>query len=550
MKWISGVCIMLLLGQATFAVVDMKNANFATSWTDLIVPGGGYEMKIVRTYNSRSLFNGMFGFGWCSEFETKLIISPDNTLKVAECGAGFVTTYTTKDYGKKDVDKLVQAILQKVKAEGRRTDEYLGGLKKSLQQDSQLRIKMALDYNLTGVAKEGTVYYANGKEVESLVLNKEYYVRQLVDGSFQRFDLKGRLIALYDKNNNYVKLSYDGNVLKEVSDNNGRRLLLKYNSTNKRLASIVGPSGITVDYKFEKLDHLIWVNNAWGNVYSYEYDELHNMTKATWPDKTSIQLSYDRNKDWVLSYKDRQNCVETYNYESSKDDPKNHYWSTVEKKCGKEIVNNTKFEFFHKVRNDGQIFLARTITVTNGVTNEIVYHEVFGKPILIKRAAEKITFEYFPNGQLRAKNTPLSRIVYDYDSKSSKVKLAKTFFFDAKGKKVAERRSEFDYDSKGNLRFAKNSDGQKINLTYDEKGRIATIEDQAKKLVKITYDEKFGKPAVVTRPQLGTIKISYKSNGEIDKAESPDGPQVAVQVASAFNNLLDVIAPATTEVFN
>jgi hypothetical protein len=61
---------------------------------------------------------------------------------------------------------------------------------------------------------------------------------------------------------------------------------------------------------------------------------------------------------------------------------------------------------------------------------------------------------------------------------------------------------------------------------------------------------KFGKPSIVTRPKLGTIKISYTTNGEIDKAESPDGPLVAKQVASTFNNLLDVIAPATAEVFN
>jgi YD repeat-containing protein len=190
------------------------------------------------------------------------------------------------------------------------------------------------------------------------------------------------------------------------------------------------------------------------------------------------------------------------------------------------------------------------VTVTNGISSEIVYHEIFGKPILIKRGPEKLTFEYFHNGQLRAKSTQFSRMVYEYDPKAKKVNNVKTTFFDEKGKKTSERTSEFKYDSKGNLNFAKNSDGQKINLTYDGKGRIATIEDQAKKLVKISYEEKFGKPAIVTRPQMGTIKISYKSNGDIEKAESPDGPQVAVQVASTFNNLLDVIAPATAEVFN
>lgn len=87
-------------------------------------------------------------------------------------------------------------------------------------------------------------------------------------------------------------------------------------------------------------------------------------------------------------------------------------------------------------------------------------------------------------------------------------------------------------------------------MTYDQRGRIATITDQAKKIVKIDYEERFGKPAVVTRPGLGTIHVTYKPNGEIDKVNSAEGPSVAMQVASTFNNLLDVIAPATAEVFN
>jgi hypothetical protein len=87
-------------------------------------------------------------------------------------------------------------------------------------------------------------------------------------------------------------------------------------------------------------------------------------------------------------------------------------------------------------------------------------------------------------------------------------------------------------------------------MTYDQKGRIASITDQAKKVVKIDYEERFGKPSVVTRPGLGTIKVSYKQTGEIAKVESAEGPTVASQVASTFNNLLDVISPATQDLYS
>lgn len=57
----------LIFSAPAFAIVDMKSANYSESWTDLIVPGVGYDLRINRAYNSRSLFNGLFGFGWCSD---------------------------------------------------------------------------------------------------------------------------------------------------------------------------------------------------------------------------------------------------------------------------------------------------------------------------------------------------------------------------------------------------------------------------------------------------------------------------------------------------
>src|SRR5690606_38482443 len=108
------------------------------------------------------------------------------------------------------------------------------------------------------------------------------------------------------------------------------------------------------------------------------------------------------------------------------------------------------------------------------------------------------------------------------------------------------RDTVFQYDKKANLTYAQNSDGQTVRLTYDSRGRIASITDQAKKEVQIKYDERSNKPSVITRPQVGSIRVTYKDN-EIKKVESKDGPTVAVQVASTFNNLLDIIAPATSE---
>jgi YD repeat-containing protein len=226
-----------------------------------------------------------------------------------------------------------------------------------------------------------------------------------------------------------------------------------------------------------------------------------------------------------------------------------HYWSSVKKVCGKEVVNSSKHEFWYAERKDGQTFLSRVVSTVNDNVTDITYHEVFGKPTSIRRNNERFTYEYYSNGQVKVKNSEGAKLAFEYDAKTGKVSQVTSTYKNEKGKVTLTRKSDFKYDTKGNLTYAQNSDGQKITMTYDQRGRIATITDQAKKIVKIDYEERFGKPAIVTRPGLGTIKVSYKPTGEIDKVNSPEGPTVAMQVASIFTNLLDVISPATAEIF-
>jgi YD repeat-containing protein len=519
------------------------------------VPGGGYDLKIERAYKSRTLFNGMFGFGWCSSFETKLETTSEGNIKISECGDGQQIVYSPREMTRKDVEKTVAQIIAKMKADPKNkvlSGEYLKKLSTDLIEDGDRRSDLAAQYGISVPIKEGTKFMANGKEVESVIFSKTYYTRLLPDGSYQRFDLQGRLTYNYDKNGNYLKFTYDKDLLTQIEDNNARRLTFKY-FPNKKVKQITGPNSLISEYKYNSQEDLIWNKNAWAktdkDVYTYEYNEFHNLVKASWPDKTFISLRYDNIKDWVLSFTDRRKCVENYKYEFSQNDPKFHYWSSVVKTCGKEVVANNRFEFWHKQLPSGQVVLARVLTSINGNTQDITYHDTLGKATMIKRNGEKVNFDYYPDGLLKTRTTANSKVEFTHDPASKKVASVKATLFNDKGKAVSILTTIFKYDAKGNLIFAENSNGQKIDMTYDYKGRIASITDQAKKVVKIEYEERFGKPYVVTRPGLGSIKVTYKSNGEIEKVDSADGPTVASQVASTFNNLLEVISPATKDLY-
>ncbi len=541
--------VFLFCAQA-FALVDMKNANYSNTWIDMDVPGTGYDLKIIRTYNSRSLFNGMFGFGWCSDFETSMEVNPEGNIKVKECGGGLEVTFSPREIARKDVEDTIARIMTKMRAEKKVgvTEAYLKSLQSQLLEDDSMRADFAHQYGITVAVQEGTKFYANGREVEHFIFSKNFYTRNLPDGSSQRFNLQGKLTHIYDKNANYLKFDYDKDMVAKIEDNSGRRLTFKYYN-NKKVKSISGPNGLLAEYKFANLDDLSGVTNAWRKNYTYDYDELHNMTKAVWPDKTFVALKYDKKNDWVTAFTDRDKCTESYRYESSQNDPKNHYWSSVKKVCGKEVMADNKYEFWHKQRPDGQYFLQRVMTTVNGSVTDIVYHDIFGKPLSIRRNTERVSFDYFPDGLVKVKTTGNMKMEYQYEPQYKKVSDVATTYYNEKAKPITTKNTQFKYDTKGNLSFAQNSDGQKIAMTYDNRGRIATITDQAKKVVKIEYEERYGKPSLVTRPGLGTIRVSYKPNGEINKVDSKEGPTVAMQVASTFNNLLDIIAPATAELY-
>ena len=92
--------LILLIGSLFFALnsyafVDMKNANYSHTWTDISLDGTGYNLQLRRTYNSRSLHNGLFGFGWCSGYESKLKVTPEGNIKIVVCGGGNEVEYVS-----------------------------------------------------------------------------------------------------------------------------------------------------------------------------------------------------------------------------------------------------------------------------------------------------------------------------------------------------------------------------------------------------------------------------------------------------------------------
>ncbi len=532
-------------------MVDMKNANYSHTWTDID------SLTLKRTYNSRSLHNGLFGFGWCSDYESILKVTPEGNLKIVVCGGGNEVEYVSSSHDFKSTRKTIKQIMYRLKKSKKYTKANLKTIAKRLEYDTWERERYAKLFNIERDVKVGAKYIAYGRSKESIVLKDNVFKRSIGNGSYEKYNLKGQLTYIYDRNGNYFKIAYKKGKIYKVSDNNGKSLTFSFDKKNGKVKSIAGPNNAKLEYRYKGED-LVYSKNSWKNSYTYEYDDLHNLTKVNYPDKTSKTLTYDKDKDWVTSFKDRKNCLETYVYEDDKKNPLNHYWSRVQKKCGKKITNKSSYEFEHRKRADGSRYLHRTAAEVNGKKTEVIYHDKFGKPIRVRANNAITSMTYYETGELKTKSEPFRTLAFYYENKCRKVSKVTSRFYQpkrttasnkGKAKKLVKTiNTSFSYQPlKCNLITAINSTGQKIKLKYDKNGRIASMIDQARKSLKITYDLKVGKPKFITRPGIGTIQVSYDPSGKISKVESKEGPLVATQVAGIFSNLLEIISPASSE---
>ena len=102
--------------------------------------------------------------------------------------------------------------------------------------------------------------------------------------------------------------------------------------------------------------------------------------------------------------------------------------------------------------------------------------------------------------------------------------------------------SKFEYDLKGNLHVAENSERKRVVIVYDSRDRIKTMVDQDKRQISFEYDES-SKPVKITDSTLGFVTVEYANSGEIKNVKSPAGRKVQTKVMATYNGLIAIIQP-------
>lgn len=523
------------------AGVNLKNGNFYISYTDhSLKETSGFE--IVRTYNSKSVEIGLFGFGWGSEIETRLFLIGDGTVLIKEHGSGSNTFFDAVRLDEAQLAEAVNLITQAAIENGdlESNPAAINAYKQKLRNNREDRTTKWLKYLRSGFLKThtaaiGTKWGSSDRGSQTVERMATGFKRNYSDGSYDLFNEMGLMTGRYKKDQQaQFTITYNNKQeIQDVVDRLGNKLSFRFDK-NGFLTEIKSVQG-TSYYTFAG-ENLVKTVDVEGNTYVHEYDAIHNMTAIRYTDGSAMLIEYYNNNYFVKSITERNGSKKEYVYvsfytpEGAVND--DHYATYVigeNNYTGK--IDSNYYEYEIKTRPDGARYTYRIMRRVNGQERETIYSENCNNPLRDRNGKRITTYAYNSFCFLVLKETDSYTARVTYDSLLRKI-VRSEYINKRSGEKNIHT---FQYNTNGDLIRA-DEDGKWVVLDYDSKGKISRMEYE-EGVLRFEYNS-IGKPSVIQMEGKGTLKVTYKSNGEIDKVDSEEGSSVSMAITQAFQMLL------------
>jgi len=455
--------------------VNVTNGNMFLSFNDYTVKGKGITTeKILRTYNSQSSYNGIFGYGWTFTYSESLKIESGKI------------TYRNK-YGSQWI--YIQ------NSDGTFSSEA-GDYSKLVQNGDNT-------YNL--ITKNGIVY---------------------------SFNTEGKLISVADRNGNTTVVNYSDGILSSVTDSSGRSLQFSYGS-NGKISSITDPATKVISYEYDSSGNLIKITDPAGGTTQYAYDGSHFLKTVTNANGASIHFTYDDQGRCIDTHQD--NNIQAYSFvyhpESSiteMTDGNGHktvFHYDAEKGVNLSITDAqggvTAFTWDDKLNRT-------SITAPNGAVTKFIY-DTNGNPLTITNPMSGVsTFTYEPKYNLVTSITNLMNqtTAFTYDGNGNVISTT-----DASGNS-----SLFTYDAYGNMLSTKNPNGAQTSYEYDASGYVIGLTNPLGKKSMMNYDT-LGNLLSTTDANGNSTFFSYDALNRLIQVNYPDGTKTSYTYDAAGNRL-------------
>ncbi|MCB9024824.1 MAG: hypothetical protein H6625_00775 [Bdellovibrionaceae bacterium] len=331
----------ILWGSLTWAQVDVRQGSYQEPFLDFIIKNAEMDIRLQRSYASRSLNKGWFGWGWCSNLENKLVVNSEDSIVYKDCelemsfNKNQYNQWLSKDYPEA---KLIRMATKYI---------FFGVSGEKLEFDLQGKILKFTDRS----ARSLSYKYGNS------LFNKGSYI---LISSGEGFQLK------------FLKNNQD--LVTEVSLHAPKALVIY------REQEILRTKSWTFYYKYQD-DNLVKVLEEKTNIYNYDYSNLRNLTKVLLENGQQKFIEYDEEMDCVTKVKDYEGCVEELAYWLNPLFPKDNYSTHYKKSCHGKLLLSGVYEFTYALHPLVGRYLKAMEVKTKNKVKVIKFNPISGRPI-------------------------------------------------------------------------------------------------------------------------------------------------------------------------
>ena len=446
---------------------------------------GGLEPALERYYRSDAMDAGLFGPGWSSRYEARLIFPGNGTAVIREYGCN-----------------------------------------------------KELVFEPTADANRLTAYHCG---CHDLVKLGDAWVRHRPEGKAETFDLEGRLIHSRDRNGNWLAIEHGSNGrIAAVADNFGRRLLFTYGEDGK-LARVMSDDGRQASYGYDPKGRVIAVLTGDTLVHEYAYDDQNRVTEIVrtqasgaeeGPSKATSRQSvaYDPNQATAVSEFTKADGS-VWVYASVETEAYRLFDETRKSARGDVVFQHRQLQLFRT----GERRYWREFQGQGNAITDVEYNHL-GLPVIRKESnGDETIYRYDDSGRMVLKQSRSEITRLSYDAKSGTKSRVEHLYPDGERHWVSIR-----HNAQGNVKAIWNDRGDRITLSYDANGRATTVSDGRKRVV-MTYNRD-SRLTELAMPGVGKLLVTHNRDGSI--ASTDGGRVVASQVYAIFGKLVDITREA------
>jgi RHS repeat-associated protein len=467
--------------------VNLSSGNMYRTATDFSIVARGIPVALTRTYNSRSTYNGPFGYGWTFNYGEMLIDNGDGTITYREADG---TEHTFVNYvsppgkhltltqsGSDWTLRFKDGTLFTFNANGLLVSQAdLKGNAVTINRDGAGNITTVVDASgrtvltftsagkvtkVTDPAGRSVIYGYTGDDLTSvtdtagkvwsmtydLAHNMTSYADPLGNTQSYDYDADDRLMHHVDATGAEEYFHYDiAGRQSVITDRRGGDRLVEFDDLG-RATMETDPAGNMVKASFDADNNRTQTIDSRNNATSFEFDAQGNATKQTNPDGGVIATTYDANSR-PLQSTDALGTTTTNSYDSS----------------GNLLTSS------------------RTVSgVTETTTNTFDSHGLLLTTTDPSNRATSMTWN--DNGTLATRTDVLNHT------------------------------TTISTDPLGRITSVKDPNQNETKLSYDNKDRILTMTDPYNNSTSFAYDDA-GRRKSVTTPR-GTTTYSYDAEGRV-----------------------------------